>query len=169
MGCDIHMYTEKKVDTIDGHYAWFCCDSFMYDEAYLCGYKQKNNLVHVPIYSARNYGLFGILANVRNNEYEPVVAPRGLPNDVSDVIKEAAIDWGNDGHTHTWLTANEVFQYYKKNKNNEHVKCCMKPLVKAIKKKMCNEYRIYTNDKEIKKNELKKHGDDFRIVFWFDN
>lgn len=164
MGCDIHLYTEKKVETRDGHYAWFCCDSFMYGKGY-----QKDNLVHISIYSTRNYMMFGILANVRNHKYEPVVASRGLPNDVSDVIKEAAIYWGDDGHTHTWLTANEVFQYYKKNKNNEYIKVCMRPLVKAIKKKMCNEFYINTNDKEIKKNELKKHGDDFRIVFWFDN
>ncbi len=169
MGCDIHLYTEKKVQTRDGDDAWFCCDYFMHNESYICGYAKEDELNHVGIYDNRNYLLFGILANVRNDEYIPIAAPRGLPNDVSDIVKQAADDWIGDGHTHSWLTAGEIFKYYNRNKVDCRIKQAMKPLVKAIKRKMCEQFWIRTEDKEIKKQRLKQFEDSFRIVFWFDN
>ena len=169
MGCDIHLYTEKKVDTKNGDDVWFCCDYFMHDEHYVRGYTKEDDLSHVEIYGTRNYVLFGILANVRSDEYNPIAEPRGLPDDVSDIVKQAAVDWDGDGHTHSWLTAGEIFRYYKANRDNYRIKQTMKPLVKAIKRKMCEQFWIRTEDKEIKQKRLKQFEDSFRIVFWFDN
>ena len=54
------------------------------------------------IYIGRCYSLFALLANVRNYaEITPISNPRGLPNDVSEIVKEMSDQWGCDGHSHS--------------------------------------------------------------------
>jgi hypothetical protein len=105
MGCDIHLYVERRTDS-----GW----------------------EHVPDHSkewgdpanwfnGRNYDLFSILADVRNGTgfagvktgdgFRPIDTPRGLPVDVSLVVRESAEEWGVDGHSHSHLTVAEILAY----------------------------------------------------------
>lgn len=83
MGCDIHLYTEVKVEG-----QWYC-------------YGHPN----VP----RNYVLFALMADVRNEggRYHPVSKPKGLPSDCSVVVQRAAAGY-QGGHSHSWLSAQEL-------------------------------------------------------------
>ena len=82
MGCDIHVHTEVKIDGVWHHYG--------------------NPWV------ARNYALFGLMAGVRDGEQEPIVQPRGLPANATELTVFCARKWGNDGHSHSWLGADEI-------------------------------------------------------------
>jgi hypothetical protein len=69
----------------------------------------------------RNYGLFAILAGVRNGRgfagvkigepTTPISEPRGIPEDASPAYREIAEHWGSDGHSHSWLTLAELQRY----------------------------------------------------------
>ena len=113
MGCDIHLYCEKQID-IDGKKIWWCADRFMLNEYYLTD-KTEPKLLVDHIYGDRDYTLFAVLAGIRDNgTTEMIDEPRGLPKDVSAIIKKESDDWGVDGHSHSWLTAKELFDYQKK-------------------------------------------------------
>ena len=83
MGCDIHFHTEVKINNKWEHY----------------------NSPNV----SRNYPLFALLANVRNNgSITPISNPRGLPDDVSFLTKFISDKDGNDGHSHSYVTSEEI-------------------------------------------------------------
>lgn len=111
MGCDIHLYTEKRKGD-----EWVCVDHFKINPYYRDFPNEEEPYQLIPIYDTRDYLLFATLANVRNySGITPIDAPRGLPNDVSDTVKEASENWGVDGHSHSWLTAKELFVHKNKN------------------------------------------------------
>jgi len=97
MGCDIHFFVEVK--QADGTWKWV---------------KDKDK----PFYDGRNYDLFAILADVRNGHgfagsktgdgFNPISDPRGLPTDASSEVREKAEDWGDDGHSHSYLSVAEL-------------------------------------------------------------
>lgn len=84
MGCDIHAHFEIKVNG-----KWI-------------SYTQPR--------IQRWYDLFSKIAGVRNygNEIKPITLPRGLPLDVSQMTKLHSDYDGIDGHSHTWLNADEI-------------------------------------------------------------
>jgi len=84
MGCDIHAHVEVRLDGDWRHYS-------------------------MPAVG-RHYLLFAYMADVRNYGAEPmaVAAPRGLPADASVVTRYEADQWGVDGHSHSWLTFDEM-------------------------------------------------------------
>lgn len=85
MGCDIHGHIEVKIKGKWEHYS-------------------------VPNLN-RNYHLFAKSAGVRNYEgsgITPIAEPRGLPKDLSVVTRLSAKQWGDDGHSHSWLNASEL-------------------------------------------------------------
>lgn len=118
MGCDIHVYVEKKIgDT------WFPITPLEhnpdYEEQY--GDSAWNHPLRLNHYSydiGRNYRVFAMLAGVRNGigfasvktgePITPISQPRGLPNDVSPEVKTESDEWGCDGHDHSWLTLAEL-------------------------------------------------------------
>lgn len=73
------------------------------------------------LYSGRNYDVFSILADVRNGYgfagvktgegFNPISNPKGLPNDVSELVYDASDAWGVDGHSHSYLTLRELLDY----------------------------------------------------------
>jgi len=121
MGCDIHFYVEKKVgDT------WVTADEWFPDpdeDGRLSTYRWGPGFTveKEPMYTGRNYGLFSILANVRNgygfagvdtgDGYVPICDPRGLPDDVCSEVNTASDEYGCDGHSHSWQTVEELLQY----------------------------------------------------------
>ena len=93
MGCDIHMHVEIKQG--GRWHLWAQCS------------------MH------RDYNLFSLLAGVRQEDDSPrpIAEPRGLPADVSEVVKRHSDYWGEDGHSHSYLSAKEwvkVVEYVEK-------------------------------------------------------
>lgn len=128
MGCDIHLYVEKK-NPISG--AWKAIkgvnepeikDFEEYAEKaktrgdnadyWLKRIEEEKAGTHDFIWSGRHYFLFSLLANVRN-EYgaNPISEPKGLPDDVSFLVSEKSAEWGVDGHSHSFLTARELIEF----------------------------------------------------------
>lgn len=163
MGCDIHLYCEKIV-TIKGKEFWWCCDIFTLNEGFDF-YEDEKILKHHSIYSARDYELFGILAGVRNRSVKPIDKPRGLPDNISNYVRNCAYDWEGDAHSHSYFTAEELFAYDKK-----HPGTPLHLLVKKVKKTMRREFNIWKDySKEEKKRLYAEYASKFRIVFWYDN
>ena len=83
-------------------------------------YEMNNQLTEHP-YQGRNYDLFAILADVRNGSgfagvdtgdgFNPIFEPRGLPEDVSKDYKQLVDNYGEDGHSHSWVTLEELDSY----------------------------------------------------------
>lgn len=124
MGCDIHMFVEKRVNG-----EWVTADTWFDDDEEYGGksiYKwgEGENAIDIisgPIYHDRNYSLFSILGDVRNGSgfagtdtgdgFVPIHPNRGLPVDVCEVIKDQSDGWDIDGHSHNWATLQELMDY----------------------------------------------------------
>lgn len=114
MGCDIHNHIEY-LKTINGESKWVCGDYFKVNPYYKEGeYDGERPLELVRFCDNRNYGLFSLLADVRNYSHnKPISEPKGLPDDLSKEVKEDAEYWGLDGHSHSFFTLKELLDYQK--------------------------------------------------------
>lgn len=117
MGCDIHLFVEKRRKG-----KWEPADQWKRNKyAEHEGERELEVPYKKKFYSGRNYSLFSILANVRNgfgfagcdtgDGFKPIAAPRGLPLDVTSVVKAESDHWGVDGHSHSWFLLAEIFEY----------------------------------------------------------
>ena len=101
MGCDIHLYKEKKVNGV-----WMTADNWTtYD------YGDDEKGIEVPWeqrYTDRNYDLFGLLSKGVRSEHEFSMKPRGLPFNISKEVGEDAERDGVDGHSHSFLYLHEL-------------------------------------------------------------
>lgn len=145
MGCDIHVMLEKK-------YKYETSD----------GWVSVNQL---PINTGRNYQFFTQLASVRGDSDR---LPKGMPEDACLRTHYEAEQWGQDGHSHSWMLAEEFLELY--------VKHALHPekVADAMSRKLEGE-----SDNPFFYDLLGKFGyecdddetyiEDFRFVFWFDN
>ncbi|XWN34106.1 MAG: hypothetical protein ROR55_14020 [Devosia sp.] len=120
MGTDIHDYVEVR--QADGSWRATTAD----ERTPPC----EEGITIIPksvIYGDRNYGLFAILADVRNwakskrivpggpytqtAPFVPLSPPRGFPTDVSTEVVEAADWWSCEAYSHSHLTLKEVMEY----------------------------------------------------------
>lgn len=93
MGCDIHLFREKRVN---GN--WLPADEWVDGEV---EWEKR--------FTDRNYNLFAVLAGVRVRETPPYsFEPRGLPLGVCAEIHEHSNSWGEDGHSHSYLYLDEL-------------------------------------------------------------
>ncbi len=104
MGCDIHLFAEKRIGG-----KWVTAETWIPDE-------DADGRMGVPyakrIYTERNYDFFALLAGVRNySVITPMVEPRGLPSDVCTEVRAESDAYGVDGHTHSWLTLAELLAF----------------------------------------------------------
>ncbi len=138
MGCDIHAFLEIRVDG-----EWLA-----YAEADII----------------RQYDLFARMADVRNDgTVESVSSPRGLPDNLSKLVRLHRERWGVDGHSDSYLSFDELCSLY----------------VWAKKKKINLDRRftflgiyLFGNGVETWKtfpDDYPSLVDDVRLVFWFDN
>lgn len=120
MGCDIHAFVEvryfKSGDKKREHGIWISRDKWMVNEDYVLDPENTGNRYAIDygdeIYSRRSYLIFAILAGVRNYyDIKPVSLPKGLPSDVSPEVKAQSDWWGEDGHSHSFLTLKEILDY----------------------------------------------------------
>jgi hypothetical protein len=144
MGCDIHLYVEKKVNnewkTVKGPNPYY--GRFDWE-------KHKMKFGNW-IYSGRDYDFFAFLADVRNDGgIMPLSAPKELPEDVSSYIKNTSEAWGIDGHSHSYFTLKELKKAEMKQK---YIKDPLENVIKILS--------------EV---QLSEPDEDIRIVFWFDN
>ncbi len=202
MGCDIHCYCEIKKK---GENEWRAVGRVFKNPYYnekdvptmtildKCEYCWGEPFTFHPI-TSRNYNLFAVLANVRNGtwnkEVEPISEPKGLPKDVSVFVKKKAREYGSDGHSHSYLTLQELKNYNWKKKikmkayvskeqKKEYEKKKTKPntysawssngVVLEWEDNYYNQFAKYFVDDIIPQlKRLGKYGE-IRIVFWFDN
>jgi hypothetical protein len=143
MGCDIHMHGEVKINGEWHHW------------------NQPNGF--------RWYALFAKMANVRNyselGKIKPISLPRGLPADATFLTKFDSDRWGCDGHSHSWLSGEEVADLGK--------------WAEEENRKPDNYWSfehhyigyIFGNGWDVKKypRGYPRGVEDARLVFWFDN
>lgn len=99
MGCDIHLYKERRVNG-----AWVTADEGWKDE-------YGEGVEDVPWrgrFTTRDYNLFGFLAKGVRSEHEFSFMPRGLPINACPQVATVARAWGEDGHSHSYLTISEL-------------------------------------------------------------
>lgn len=134
MGCDIHVFCEKRVFKYDDvekkNGIWVSADKWTrndYQVLYPEGGERKWEVNYKDsLYYNRNYDVFAMLADVRNgygfagidtgDGFEPMFSPRGIPNDACEEIKSEVEIWDCDGHSHSYVTLQEILDYCKKAK-----------------------------------------------------
>jgi hypothetical protein len=95
MGCDIHLWIEKR--DLEGR--WQPAEAY-----------NEDNYYQSDLYDTRSYKLFSLLADVRNDgSIKPIVEPRELPDDMSPIVAELARHFAD--HSHSWLTLRELLDY----------------------------------------------------------
>jgi len=172
MGCDIHMFLERKRAT----------DTKWHADPYHHGSDAEYSDSPLELPSGRSYELFTYLAGVRGWGGPP---PRGIPPDVSARVQEIIDYWGSDGHSHSYISINGYKTILKQlgylhNFNINTYK--YRNIHDEDKHFLKDDYRpfhivlAYVHD-EMRKN----HGnyiltqdeyflnEQFRIVFFFDN
>lgn len=137
MGCDIHLHIETKI------------------------YGQWENYGLVKI--KRWYMLFAVMADVRNCDVgiEPIAYPKGLPDDISKVVRVHAEWWEEDGHHWSWLDLKEI----------EKLSKWLRKEGKDLEHDILQNY-LFSNSFEgflYEKKSYPKCLEDVRFVFWFDN
>ena len=198
MGCDIHLYTERK-RSVKGKTQWVNVDYWKKNPYYGDDeYEREYELI--PAYRHRNYFLFSILADVRNYSNNiPISKPKGLPEDVSDEVRAESERWGSDGHSHSYFTLLELKDHIRLVPPAVDEGYILKedaklldekgeiPVTSFIEKPNSENYVwkkwVIPNPLEDLIKELKiryckefhlwkyrpGYEEDFRIVFWFDN
>lgn len=190
MGCDIHCYMEIK--NVNGDWQ---CDG-IYRKSFDSESEKDFDLV--PVYNNRNYELFSILANVRNDgKIVPISKPRGFPKNASNEIEDEYRNWGLDAHSASYMTLQELINNVEKYKvvkrsgfvssktYNEYVLtgvkpqmwcgCTTDPNYKQLEWEDTSESLTYLIKKI--KNRMddcwfcytNENPENVRIVFWFDN
>lgn len=125
MGCDIHIVVEKERN----------------------GEWLMHNTVHCSKRGCdRNYDRFARLAGVRGDGPEP----RGLPSDVSASTQMLVDEWGDDGHSHSWLPLSEALALFRETERGGLMSV--------------SEYDYF--DCEMREPDDAKN---YRVIFWFDN
>ena len=166
MGCDIHMHVEYYNNWshkwVIGDYFALMPDSTLDDPQYSL----------MPIYDARNYYLFSVLAGVRGSAYNNQIdGPRGLPEDVSELVAEKHMIWGIDAHSASYLTLRELIEFdmhdWDEEEEPEHM---LQPLIERLKQRADELNLIYDfNWSGRSYGESMQKAEKIRIVFWFDN
>lgn len=141
MGCDVHMYVEKKNNTkrpnmengkifapvhvfkpwvaVKGINQW---DIDMYNrrlekdnenEHYVKMLEEAKKGCYADwVYDGRNYALFAMLAGVRNRcDFVQISDTKGVPSNMSDTVKNEYEEWYGDAHSASWLTLRELKEF----------------------------------------------------------
>ena len=145
MGCDIHtmaevLVTPTKWDREKGEHVpqppkWRGVKKEIFPNPYFWEWKEVYPFgkysSNIPFarepYKGRNYELFSVLANVRNDNPEynifdrmmryemrdsllPIALPRGVPDDASKEWRKYVSAWGADLHSTSYFTLTELLQ-----------------------------------------------------------
>ena len=98
MGCDIHLFVERREK--DGTWRPVPPPGM------------EPGSITLSWDFRRCYFAFALLAGVRNSwTLEPIVEPRGLPDDLCPELKKQALMDDSEIHTHSWLTLSELLAF----------------------------------------------------------
>lgn len=143
MGCDIHIFLERK----NNKNRWV--DSMIYgNDVYGEGLKPLSDYW-------RDYTLFATLAGVRGDN--PIEVPKGIPEDCSPEYRKLCEDWGDDGHSHSYFTLRELIDAAPN--YSEYRKQSLDGFILHLKN-IIEVLDIWDNEKEMEK---------YRVCFFFDN
>ena len=150
MGCDIHVFAEQRSNSV-----WRRTDPMPRDLQLQDPFLQQHPeyITCEPgrgFYDGRWYQLFGALAGVRDAAGANLYGGRGIPDDVSPVVRGHAEEWGPDGHSHSWATLEEL----------RH------PDLVALADHSDEWARMYEGLKRVAWSDDESR---VRLVFWFDN
>jgi hypothetical protein len=146
MGADIHMFAEFKA----GDGPWTAHPLHQSDEEGRVD----------SIGGDRNYEVFGALAGVRGDGPEP----RGLPNDVTEIVLKASNQWGGDAHSHSYYSLAEFKNIIKNTRNTNYSKSTF-DAINEHKKKL----ELDLKSEKILLGQNINTKVEVRIVFFFDN
>ena len=148
MGCDIHFFTERKtssnnykgprdlsedrntkieeiIEGIPVTERWVSADEWEIEDGYWCVPYSKE------FFSDRNYYLFSILADVRNDgSIDPLDYTRGIPNDCSSGYSYITKQWEGDAHSHSYFTLKELLDVNWDNYQMEYLSEFMETIEK---------------------------------------
>ena len=164
MGCDIHMYVEYKSNGPST--TWRCGDYFHTIDPL----DTSKTMSRRELYGDRNYDLFAVLANVRNDGHDYMSEPKDLPPDATEYVKQEYGAWGIDAHSCSYFTLKELIEYRDEYKPKDFWDGdVLEPLITKLKQR-ADELSIIWNFEW--KSDFKKaceKANNIRIVFWFDN
>lgn len=176
MGCDIHLYIEKRI----GRDSEWVADEGHTVELGQKGTPDEYEWVNSCTATGRDYNLFGILADVRGSGN--IYPQRGLPPDLSEVVAKAVKCWNAGGHSHSYLDLQEFVHcleeadYYRKGEINRshdafydwgNMGYRNRPDGYTTVVNHCNKW---IDDHRVDNILLEtKHEPEVRLVFWFDN
>ncbi len=136
MGCDIHLHVEVKIKGKWQHFA--------------------------QLRPRRDYHLFGKMAGVRDEDPVPISNKRGLPADATELTLFDAELWGDDGHNHGYIKAEEMRQlteWYQSQWPGNWFESWVGVYLFG------NSFAGFTDYPDERPAGL----EDVRLVFWFDN
>lgn len=149
MGCDIHLVLEKREKTLG---RWIGINTFL-------GHSPPSHARYVNSASysyscaiSRNYERFARLAGVRG-EGPPA---RGVPFDASETARFLILEFGSDGHNHSFITVAEaaaIFAATEGWRDFEGPDC--------YARKYPESFFFGVDSEDCLEN--------YRLVFWFDN
>lgn len=156
MGCDIHIVVEQRWE--DRWVGVATSQGFMTD-SYLPG-PTKGYPYAGPAVGQRNYAFFGRLAGVRASG----PPPQGFPDDASDLSLMLAQQWGDDGHSHSWLPLWEFADRWCSGSDD----FIAQRAKDRLGGKATSEHRLLDRA-SIGTYDSEAGMENFRVVFWFDN
>ena len=142
MGCDIHAHYEIKVK---GRWVY---------------YTQAN--------ITRNYIFFAKLANVRNYfEIYYIDEPRGLPEDITELVKIHSDYMVADAHSHSCISSKEYAQVMEFVDNFDYGNDTKRSVYNWDSEPFLfgNGFESFHKYRE----DYPEFLEDFRFIFWFDN
>lgn len=157
MGCDIHAYVETRPPGIR---VW--------------EYEPDVRVFHRDEF--RLYRLFGWLGDVRNDSaVPPIAARRGLPDDVSDEVREERYEeWGDDAHDPSWVSVTELLAFdYNAVMEDRRVSLTGDGSNTCpVGEGRVMTYREFLGSwffEDLARLRALEKRSDTRVVFWFDN
>jgi len=180
MGCDIHIFVERKKNDKWVHYT-----GKHFSSVWGHAKEEKDN----SPFDWRSYSMYGFLAGVRHSYIKPIKEPiYTIPDDTSEYVKKEFERWDGDGHSHSFLTARELLEFDYNQDLREPNDDFSTNSRKVLFEKKAHRKNTDFDEEEIDKTyydflggpdsmffthvkELAELGepDDVRIVFWFDN
>ena len=109
MGCDIHLFLERKNN--DG--SWYDANIYRRNDYKTMNQEENTepDFKRLDFYYGRNYDLFAILAGVRNYGFiKPISQPKGLPVNASKEVKDELRKCGDAAHSVSYLTLLELLE-----------------------------------------------------------
>lgn len=175
MGCDIHIYVERKIRG-----KWCDCDYFVKNHSSI----YSSEFIRIETLGDRNYALFATLANVRNyGGADYICEPKGFPDDASEYVKSEYENWLGDAHSCSYLTLKELIDFQKEKHPLKRRGMISPEAQKQLDEcgilpdTWCQgtnqpgyEFREWEEDVDILAhivNDLKKRADEFNMIYSF--